>query len=196
MRLPDQVTGSFLVVLGGAAAYGGWLLPPVPGQPVGPNVFPLVIGTGLALCGLAITFGIGHSFEEEEELVPVEPSGIEPGRIEQGGIEQGGIEQGGIEQGGIEQRQAGQDKTTPLAGWLHGLRALLPPALLLFYVVAADFLGFFITAALIVYATSTALGAKWKLALPLAALAPVGIHLIFGKLLRVPLPPGLLPMPW
>jgi hypothetical protein len=35
-----------------------------------------------------------------------------------------------------------------------------------------------------------------KLALPLAVLAPVGIHLIFGKLLRVPLPPGLLPMPW
>jgi putative tricarboxylic transport membrane protein len=29
------------------AAYGGWLLPPVPGQPVGLNVFPLVIGTGL-----------------------------------------------------------------------------------------------------------------------------------------------------
>ena len=49
MRLPDRVTGSFLVVLGAAAAYGGWLLPPVPGQPVGPNVFPLVIGTGLAL---------------------------------------------------------------------------------------------------------------------------------------------------
>ena len=72
MRLPDRVTGLFLVGLGAAAAYGGWLLPPVPGQPVGPNVFPLVIGTGLALCGLAIAFGIGHSFEEEEELIPVE----------------------------------------------------------------------------------------------------------------------------
>ncbi|MCJ9736312.1 hypothetical protein [Bradyrhizobium sp. PRIMUS42] len=48
MRLPDSVTGSFLVALGAAAAYGGWILPPVPGQPVGPNVFPLVIGTGLA----------------------------------------------------------------------------------------------------------------------------------------------------
>ena len=47
MRLPDRVTGSFLVVLGAAAAYGGWLLPPVPGQPVGPNIFPLVIGSGL-----------------------------------------------------------------------------------------------------------------------------------------------------
>lgn len=161
MRLPDSVTGSFLVVLGAAAAYGGWRLPPVPGQPVGPNVFPLVIGLGLALCGLAIVFGIGHSFEEEEELIPVE----------------------------------GEAKAAP-TGRLYSLRALLPPALLLFYVIAAERLGFIITAALMVLATSTALGAKWKLALPLAALAPIGIHLIFAKLLRVPLPGGLLPMPW
>jgi putative tricarboxylic transport membrane protein len=162
MRLPDRVTGLFLVGLGAAAAYGGWLLPPVPGQPVGPNVFPLVIGTGLALCGLAIAFGIGHSFEEEEELIPVE---------------------------------GGQPKPAP-PGRLYGLRALLPPALLLFYVFAADRLGFIITAAIMVYVTSTALGAKWKLALPLAALSPFAIHLIFGKLLRVPLPAGLLPTPW
>ena len=162
MRLPDRVTGLFLVGLGAAAAYGGWQLPPVPGQPVGPNVFPLVIGTGLALCGLAIAFGIGHSFEEEEELIPVE----------------------------------GGQPTPPPPGKLYGLRALLPPALLLFYVVAADRLGFIITAALIVFATSTALGARWKLSLPLAVLAPIGIHLIFSKLLRVPLPAGLLPMPW
>jgi len=162
MHLPDRVTGLFLVGLGAAAAYGGWQLPPVPGQPVGPNVFPLVIGTGLALCGLAIAFGIGHSFEEEEELIPVE----------------------------------GGQPTPPPTGKLYGLRALLPPALLLFYVVAADRLGFIITAALIVFATSTALGARWKLSLPLAVLAPIGIHLIFSKLLRVPLPAGLLPMPW
>ena len=70
------------------------------------------------------------------------------------------------------------------------------PALLLFYVMVADRLGFIITAALIVYATSTALGARLKLSLPLSLLAPIGIHLIFSKLLRVPLPIGLLPMPW
>jgi putative tricarboxylic transport membrane protein len=162
MRLPDRVTGLFLVGLGAAAAYGGWLLPPVPGQPVGPNVFPLVIGSGLALCGLAIAFGIGHSFEEEVELIPVE----------------------------------GDQPTPPPTGKFYGLRALLPPALLLFYVVVADRLGFIITAALIVFVTSTALGARWKLSLPLAVLAPIGIHLIFSKLLRVPLPAGLLPMPW
>ena len=161
MHLPDRVTGLFLVGLGGWAAYGGWLLPPVPGQPVGPNVFPLVIGTGLALCGLAIAFGIGHSFEEEEEIVPFE---------------------------------AGKAPTP--RGKLYGLRALLPPALLLFYVAVADRLGFILTAALIVYVTATALGARLKLSLPLALLAPIAIHLIFSKLLRVPLPIGLLPMPW
>jgi putative tricarboxylic transport membrane protein len=161
MHLPDRVTGLFLVGLGGWAAYGGWLLPPVPGQPVGPNVFPLVIGTGLALCGLAIAFGIGHSFEEEEEIIPFE----------------------------------GGEAPAP-RGKLYGLRALLPPALLLFYVAVADRLGFILTAALIVYVTATALGARLKLSLPLALLAPIVIHLIFSKLLRVPLPIGLLPMPW
>src|SRR3954453_10266240 len=108
MRLPDRVTGLFLVGLGAAAAYGGWLLPPVPGQPVGPNVFPLVIGSGLALCGLAIAFGIGHTFEEEEEIIPVESG----------------------------------EATAP-RGKFYGLRALLTPALLLFYVMVADRLGFF-----------------------------------------------------
>ena len=162
MRLPDRTTGLFLVGLGSLAAYGGWLLPPVPGQPVGPNVFPLVIGIGLAICGLMIAFGIGHSFEEEEELVPFE---------------------------------AGQHAPVP-RGRFYGLRALFPPALLLFYVVAADKLGFILTAAFIVLVTSTALGARPKLSVPLAILAPIGIHLIFAKVLRVPLPIGLIPMPW
>ncbi|HXI07687.1 MAG: tripartite tricarboxylate transporter TctB family protein [Phreatobacter sp.] len=161
MRIPDRVSGLFLVGLGAAAAYGGWQLPPVPGQPVGPNVFPLVIGLGLALCGLAIAFGIGHSFEEEEEIIPFE--------------------------GGAAPAPQGR---------LYGLRALLPPALLLFYVAVADRVGFILTAAIIVFVTSTALGAKWKIALPLSVAAPIAIHLIFSKLLRVPLPIGLLPMPW
>ena len=162
MRLPDRVTGLFLVGLGSLSAYGGALLPPVPGQPVGPNVFPLVIGIGLAMCGLMIAFGIGHAFEEEEQLVPFE---------------------------------AGQQAPAP-RGALYGLRALVPPALLLFYVLVADRLGFILTAGLIVLATSTALGARLKLSIPLAILAPIGVHLIFAKLLRVPLPIGLIPMPW
>ena len=125
MRLPDRVTGSFLVGLGAAAAYGGWLLPPVPGQPVGPNVFPLVIGIGPCALRARDHVRHRHTFEEEEEIIPIE---------------------------------GGQAKPPP--GKFYGLRALLPPALLLFYVAAADRLGFIITAALIVYVTSTALGAQ------------------------------------
>src|SRR3954449_3200478 len=106
MRLPDRVTGLFLVGLGSAAAYGGWRAAPGPGQPVGPNVFPLVIGSGLALCGLAVAFGIGHSFEEEEEIIPVE----------------------------------GGQPAAPTSKF-YCLRAVLPPALLLFYVLVADRLG-------------------------------------------------------
>ena len=79
---------------------------------------------------------------------------------------------------------------------LHGLLVLLPPALLLFYMFAVERLGFIVTAALIVLIAALAFGAKLRLALPLAALAPIGVHLVFYKLLRVPLPAGLVPMPW
>jgi putative tricarboxylic transport membrane protein len=57
-------------------------------------------------------------------------------------------------------------------------------------------LGFFITSALMVLAASKALGASWRLAIPLSLVAPAAMHLAFNKLLRVPLPPGLLPLPW
>lgn len=77
-----------------------------------------------------------------------------------------------------------------------GLRALLPPALLVFYVLAVDRLGFLPTAAAMVLATALTFGARWRLALPLAIAAPLLVHLIFYKLLRVPLPAGLLPAPW
>jgi putative tricarboxylic transport membrane protein len=164
MQLSDRVTGVFLVGLGGASAYGGWLLPPVPGQQIGPNVFPMVIGFGLMLCGALIALGVGHRFEEEAEADPTMPA-------------------------------AAGEESTPLS-WGRSLLALLPPGLLLFYVVAVDRLGFALTAAAMVLATALALGARARLAIPLAIVAPIFVHLVFSKLLRVPLPPGPLPMPW
>jgi putative tricarboxylic transport membrane protein len=164
MQLSDRITGAFLVVLGGAAAYGGSLLPPVPGQQIGPNVFPMVIGVGLMLCGALIMLGVGHRFEEAAEADPA--ISIAPTEAE------------------------------PKPGWARGLLALLPPGLLLFYVLTVDRLGFALTAAAMVLATAMALGARLRLAVPLAIVAPVFVHLVFYKLLRVPLPAGLLPMPW
>lgn len=150
------MSGTALIALGFAAVVGGWQQPAMPGQDVGPSVFPMVVGSGLVLCGAAIAFGIGQSFEEEEKEI----SGAPP------------------------------------RGRYYGLRALLPPLLLLFYVYAIDTLGFLLTAAIVVLAISVALGALARLAVPLALLAPLGVHVVFYKLLRVPLPDGLLPTPW
>lgn len=153
MRLPDQVSGAVLMALGAAAAIAGSRLPGVPGQDVGPSVFPMVVGTGLVICGALIALRVGAAFEAPEE--PPEPR----------------------------------------SRWF-GLRALLPPALLIFYVLASEPLGFLPTAALIVGAVSLALGGGWRLAVPLALVAPLFVHAVFAKLLRVPLPDGLLPAPW
>lgn len=165
MHLSDRITGPFLVVLGALAAYGGSRLPPVPGQQVGPNVFPMVVGAGLVLCGAMVALGVGRVFEEEAEA-------------------------------DLAAHENPRSPNQTQYGFLFGLRALIPPALLVFYAVVVERLGFVPTAAIIALTIAKALGASWRLALPLAALAPVGVHLVFYKLLRVALPPGLLPMPW
>lgn len=158
MHVSDRVTGALLVVLGGLATWNGSTLPAVPGQDVGPAAFPMLIGSGLMLCGVLIAFGIGQSFEAPE---PAEEGAV-----------------------------------APRAPRLAGLRLLVPPGLLLFYVFAAEPLGFLLTAFLMVLAAALALGARLVLAVPVAIVAPVIIHLAFYKLLRVPLPDGVLPAPW
>lgn len=77
-----------------------------------------------------------------------------------------------------------------------GLRVLTPPALLLFYMLAVERLGFLLTAATMVFLGVLALRGSLKLAIPLAIVAPLLVHLAFYKLLRVPLPDGLLGAPW
>jgi putative tricarboxylic transport membrane protein len=163
MLLSDRTTGLTLVGLGALAIYGGSRLPPMPGQEIGPSVFPMLIGAGLALCGAMITFGIGRSYEEEAEAEIASLQGLEP--------------------------EAKQPK-------FYGLRALIPIALLLFYVVASEAIGFVPVAFIIVATMALTLGASWKQALPLALIMAPVIHLLFSKLLRVPLPIGILPMPW
>ena len=170
MRLPDRVTGLFVVALGGLAAYGGSRLPPVPGQQVGPNVLPLVVGIGLAICGGMIALGVGRHYEEEAEAdlaritsqIPTSASG----------------------------------KADERSRWWRGLKALVPPALLLFYVLAVDRLGFLPTAAVMVLTASLALRAPRRLAIAMAIGTPLFLNLLFSKLLRVPLPSGLVPLPW
>ena len=79
---------------------------------------------------------------------------------------------------------------------LGSLGVLVPPALLLFYMLASEPLGFLLTAAIMVLLAGLALGARLTIAVPVALVAPLLVHLAFYKLLRVPLPEGLIPAPW
>jgi putative tricarboxylic transport membrane protein len=165
MRLPDGVTGGFLAALGGVTVYGASFLPPIPGQQIGPSIFPTVVGAGLILCGLLIALGIGRRFEDEAEA----------------------------------DLASHQDASAPAAAppmWLAAVRTLVPIGAILFYVLTVNTLGFVAVAALMVGVTAYALRASLSLSLVMAVLAPPCVHLVFYKLLRVPLPDGLLPMPW
>lgn len=92
-----------------------------------------------------------------------------------------------------------ESETMPAGAEAHvrsAWRAWIPPALLLIYVAVVGQVGFVPTAALLILVASLALGARLRSAVPMALFAPVIVHLLFAKLLRVPLPAGLLPMPW
>jgi len=82
-----------------------------------------------------------------------------------------------------------------LPEWLASRRAVAGVASiiagLLFYILAADALGFYLTAFLIQVLWMRVLGASWRLTLPVALIATVVIHLSFYKLLRIPLPWGI-----
>lgn len=163
MQLSDRITGGVIATLGSVAFYYGSKLPPVPGQQVGPSAFPMVVGAGLAICGVLIVLGVGRHFEQVAEADLAEHTA--PELLE------------------------------PLPAWRSWL-ALLPPGLVFFYALASERLGFLPTAGLMVLTAAFAFGARAKLAVPLALAAPFVINLIFLKLLRVPLPGGLLPFPW
>ncbi len=165
MIISDRISGGGLAALGLVSFIYGSGLPPVPGQPVGPEVFPMVVGAGLMFCGSLVALGIGRTFEEETEII-----------VSEDGTTQGETN-AAVEPGAV-------------------FKVALPPLLLVFYVLASESIGFIPTAFVMVAAMCLALGARVRSALLMAAVAPPLVHLIFSKLLRVPLPAGLLPMPW
>lgn len=88
------------------------------------------------------------------------------------------------------------DEPPPGSRLMRGFRVMVPPLLLLFYMLAVETLGFLPTAAILVLCGALTLGARLSLAVPMAVVAPLLVHLAFYKLLRVPLPDGLIPAPW
>lgn len=97
-------------------------------------------------------------------------------------------------------RERATQPLVSLGDWLgsrrHVANFLIATGGLAFYVLASDRLGFLACGTIILLALFLALRVKPRLAVPLALLLPIVIHLIFYKLLRVPLPWGVLPVMW
>ena len=83
--------------------------------------------------------------------------------------------------------------------WMHRERSRAAVLAVLggvvFYILAADKLGFHITGILIVTLWVRMLGASWRMTMLVGVIAPLVIQLAFYKGLRVPLPWGVLE-PW
>ncbi len=80
--------------------------------------------------------------------------------------------------------------------WIHRPRARTGVAALLgglvVYVLVVDTLGFHITGLVLLTPWIRVLGASWRVTLPVALIATLVIHFSFYKLLKVPLPWGVL----
>lgn len=157
MKLNDAIFGLALLALGVAVLFGVQGYPKIPGQPVGPALFPGLIAAGLCIAGVLLVV-----------------QGL--------------------------RRQAGQ----PWLAWDDWVRSPRHIAALvvllgsvLFYIAAANALGFLLTAALILLLLFVVLRVPVPRAVLLAVVAALAIHFVFYKLLRVPLPWGVLtPYAW
>ncbi|NCV69195.1 MAG: hypothetical protein EBW55_00515 [Betaproteobacteria bacterium] len=93
-------------------------------------------------------------------------------------------------------KEAGSDRDRLRSFVAGGWKVIMPPLALFFYYFASEKLGFWLCAFVIVLTLAKSMGATFRSAILLGLSAPGVIHLIFYKLLRVPLPAGLLPFPW
>jgi putative tricarboxylic transport membrane protein len=162
VKLNDAVWGALLVALGVALVVVVQGFPRIPGQQIGPGLFPGLLGIGLAVCGLILAI---------RALLA---------RRRAGGARAAWVE---------------------LPEWSRSPRHLLAFAALvavnLLYLLAADRLGFIVTGSIYLAALMAVLRVPLRRLVPLALVLTLAIHFAFYKLLRVPLPWGVLqPIAW
>jgi putative tricarboxylic transport membrane protein len=152
MKLNDAVFGLLLLALGGFVLFTVQSYPQIPGQKVGPAIFPGLIATGLCVGGLLL---LVKGWAERATVPWFAPR-----------------------------------------DWMKSPRHVLAFAVavgsVLFYMAVSLKLGFLITSTLILTALFSVLRVRVGKALLVAVIASLVIHFAFYKLLRVPLPWGIL----
>lgn len=155
MRLNDAVFGLLLLILGAAVLFIVQDYPTIPGQDVGPALFPGMIATGLCIGGLILLVRGWAARAAVPWLV--------------------------------------------WDDWVGSPRHRLALAVLIgsvvFYITVSQWLGFLISAVLILTVLFRVLQLSLARSVLIAVIATMVIHFAFYKLLRVPLPWGVL-TPW
>ncbi|MDI9336151.1 MAG: tripartite tricarboxylate transporter TctB family protein [Gammaproteobacteria bacterium] len=156
MKISDTIFGLIFLALGTSVLLAIKGFPNIPGQPVGPALFPGLIATGLCITGVMLMIK------------------------------------------GLLRHKTSNAWFT-WEDWVHSPRHVLALCTLLasvvFYIVFANSLGFLPTSFLMLVALFKVLQMGWRRALMVALMASLVVHFAFYKLLRVPLPWGVL-TPW
>lgn len=178
MNSKDTLIGAGLLVLALLVLWHVSSFPPSPGQPYNAALFPGIAALGLAVAAIVLMVqGIRRNNAGRKASAAAEaakaPDLDTLTRSED-----------------MEVLQTAKVPSRMLA-------ILLTAGAVGFYLLAANFLGFIITGSILLTALMWSYGVPRKLVLPIAIIATLLIHLAFYKLLRVPLPWGLLqPIAW
>ena len=152
MKFNDAVFGAIFLVLGLAIVHHVRSFPTIPGQQIGPALFPGLVAAGLAGCGALLIWSGLRDRASQPWFVA--------------------------------------DDWTRSKRHVAGFLAVI--AAIVFYIAAADRLGFLVTGALILFALFLLFGVRPTMAAVVAIAATLAIWYVFYKLLRVPLPWGVL----
>lgn len=156
MKLNDAIWGALLILFSTAVLTHVRHFPAIPGQNVGPALFPGLLAVSLVICAVLL---IGK---------------------------------------GLAARAHGGDRApwVELDGWTRSRRRVLAFAAVLavnaFYILLVDRIGFILTGVVYLGTLFTIFGVRLKWVVPIALVAALVIHYAFYKLLRVPLPWGVL----
>ncbi|MFO1324860.1 MAG: tripartite tricarboxylate transporter TctB family protein [Burkholderiales bacterium] len=156
MKLNDAVWGALLLLFAATVLVHVQAFPKIPGQQVGPALFPGLIAFGLGVCGVLLVMK------------------------------------------GLAIRRFGGERMHWIAfeDWTRSQHHLLAFALAIgvnvFYILAVNFLGFIVTGVVYLGVLFWVFGVDRRWLLPIAVVVTLGIHYAFYKLLKVPLPWGLL----
>lgn len=156
MKLNDAVWGALLLLFSAILVVHVQSFPKIPGQQVGPALFPGILGVALGVCAIVLIFkGLGARREAGERGAWI---GLEPWT-----------------------RQGH-----------YVLAFVLTIGVNVFYILTVDSLGFIVVGTTYLAAMFWVFGVSRRWMLPIALVVTLGIHYAFYKLLKVPLPWGLL----